>query len=544
MDRRAITSDAVAGLSVAALLLPEAIAYGSIAGFPPGHALIAALAGMAVYAVAGRSRVAIVAPTSASAATLAAAMATLAIADPAQRLLAAVAMVGFAGILFVLAGVFRLGFIAAFVSRPVLRGFAIGLAASIVIRQFVGTTGVSVSGGNAVTQLVSAIGEVGGWNGYAIAIAGAALAMALVLRRWHGVPIALVLLVFGVLLSWVVDLPALHVPVVGAIVPGFSSPRLPALDPIHWRMLATAALPLALIVFVESWGTMRSLALNRGDSIDPNRELVAIGFANIGSALVGGQAVGAGFSASSANDSAGARSRCASMVALVGLALLMWLALPLVARVPVPVLAAVVVAALLHALDPSPLRRLWRIDRDQYVALAAALGVLLLGVLNGMLLAVGLSVLAIVRKISSPEIVELGRLGDGRDFVDRARHPESVVRPDILVLRPGEPLFFANAERIMAEVERRAAAASARTVVLSLEESSDLDSTALDVLGESSIRLTAGGRALVLARLKDPVRDLLNASGPVLIDLANRSVRSVADAVDAASRPHHKEPGS
>ncbi|WP_137903333.1 STAS domain-containing protein, partial [Sphingomonas sp. 3F27F9] len=253
------------------------------------------------------------------------------------------------------------------------------------------------------------------------------------------------------------------------------------------------------------------------------------------------QVVGAGFSAASANDSAGAATRRASLIAGCGLAVLMALGLGLVARVPMPVLAAVVVSALLHALDPSPLRRLWRIDRDQYVASAAALGVLVLGVLYGMLLAVLLSVLAIIHRLASPEVVELGRLGEGRDFVDRSRHPEALVQPDVVVLRPGEPLFFANAERIMALVERRAVAQDAHTVILSLEESSDLDSTAVDVLGEASIRLGAAGRALVLARLKDPVRDLLNESGTAQIALAGRSARSVADAVDAATRPFSKE---
>jgi MFS superfamily sulfate permease-like transporter len=179
---------------------------------------------------------------------------------------------------------------------------------------------------------------------------------------------------------------------------------------------------------------------------------------------------------------------------------------------------------------------LWRIDRDQFVALAAAVGVLVLGVLYGMLVAVVLSVLAIVRRIAQPSVVQLGRLGEGRDFADLARHADARVDPGIVVFRPGEPMFFANAERIMTLVEARAAAARARTIVLSLEESADLDSTAVDVLDESATRLEAAGRLLVLARVKDPIRDLLEASGGGLAALAARSTRSVADAVDAAKR--------
>lgn len=541
MDRKPIRMDVVAGLSVAALLLPEAIAYGEIAGFPPGQALLAALAGIAVYACVGRSPVAIVAPTSASAATLAAATASLAIADPSQRLLAAVVIVGLVGVLFVLAGALRLGFIAAFVSRPVLRGFTVGLAASIVLRQAMSTTGVPLGGGDVLEQAALVISQVAAWNPANLAIAAGALAIALVLRRWRWLPSALILLILGIGLSFVVDVRAWHVPLVGPIALNFATPRVPVLDRAHWTALATAALPLALIVFVESWGTIRALALNRGERVDPDRELVAIGCANVAAALVGGQVVGAGFSASAACDTAGAASRRAGIVAGLALAALIALALGLVARVPVPVLAAVVISALLHALDPAPLRRLWRIDRDQYVAVAAAVGVLVLGVLHGMLLAVALSVLAIIQRLAAPEIAELGRLGNGRDFVDRARHPEAIVPPGILVVRPGEPLFFANAERIFASVEQRAAAQDAHTVIVSLEESSDLDSTAVDVLGEAAIRLAAAGRILVLARVKDPVRDLLNSNGPELVELAGRSGRSVADAVDAAILGRNKE---
>ena len=189
--------DGVAGVSVAALLLPEAIAYGGLAGFPPGQALVAALAGIAAYALVGRSRVAIVAPTSASAATLAAATASLAIADPSQRLLAAVAMVGLVGLLFLVAGALRLGFVAAFVSRPVLRGFAIGLAASIVLRQFIATTGVAPGDGNVLSQLAVTLAHMPGWNGASLAIGAVALAVAVLLRRWPAVPSALILLALG-----------------------------------------------------------------------------------------------------------------------------------------------------------------------------------------------------------------------------------------------------------------------------------------------------------------------------------------------------------
>ena len=263
-----------------------------------------------------------------------------------------------------------------------------------------------------------------------------------------------------------------------------------------------------MILFVESWGTARTLALRHGDTLDANRELIALGLANLGAAAAGGQPVGAGFSASSANEAAGASSRIAGVVAAMTLAALMLVALPLIARVPAAVLSAVVIAALAHALDVRPIAKLWHINRDQYVATTAGIAVLILGALDGMLVAVGLSVVAIVQRLAQPRIDRLGRLPGGTNYVDLKRHPDAEVDPAILVLRPCEPLFFANAERIMGAVEA-AATQPVRVVVLSLEQSSDLDSSALDVLGDSVTRLTARGQRLALGRLKDPVRELL-----------------------------------
>ena len=268
---------------------------------------------------------------------------------------------------------------------------------------------------------------------------------------------------------------------------------------------------------------------------------MALGLANLAAASVGGQPVGAGFSASSANDAAGATSRLAGAVAAIALAALLLVALPLIARVPSAVLAAIVVAALAHALDPRPLLRLWQLGRDQWVALAAAVGVLAFGALYGMLLAVSLSVLAIARRLSEHDIDRLGQLNGGRNYVDLARHPDARVDPAILVVRPREPLFFGNAEAIMNAIER-ATGPDTRAVVLSLEESYDLDSSAVDVLSESAIRLKARGQRLILGRLKDPVRELLAAAGEPLATLATEGYRSVADAVESArAQPGLKE---
>lgn len=532
MGRSANFANIVAGLAVAGLILPESIAYGSIAGLPPVHALAAALAGLSVYAIAGKCRVAIVTPTSASAAVLAAALTNIG-GSAGDRLALTLALVGCVGLLFFLAGLLRLGFIAAFVSRPVLHGFAFGLAASIVLKQLFSVTGVQTTARLLTGQLIEVLEGVARWNLAALSVAGGALGIMLALRRWRYIPAAFVMLTLTVAVSFIVDFNRMGVPTIGKIVLDFGLPTLPRFDGPRWLSVASGSFPLALILFVEAWGTSRTLALRHGDTLDPNRELLALGLANIAAATAGGQPVGAGFSASSANDSAGANSRLAGAVAAAALAVLLLVALPMIARVPSAVLSAIVIAALTHALDPAPLLRLWRLGRDQWIALAAASGVLAFGPLYGMLIAVSLSVLALAHRLAEHKIDRLGQLDGSENYVDLARHPSAKIDRAILVVRPQEPLFFGNAEAIMNEIERATSNAT-RVVVLSLEESYDLDSSAIDVLGETATRLQARGQHLIFGRLKDSVRELLEKAGEPLASLAIQGQRSVAEAVKAA----------
>ncbi|MET0309300.1 MAG: SulP family inorganic anion transporter [Sphingomonas sp.] len=522
-------ADIVAGISIAGLLLPEAVAYSGIAGLPPQHALVAAIAGCLAYALIGRSRFAIVSPTSSSAAILAASLGALA-GPPELRILLATVTVGMVGLMFFAAGVARLGGLTGFVSRPVLRGFAFGLAITIILKQLPLLVGIDLHEADIFRLTLGLVAGIAQWNPVTLVVGMTALAILLALRRFPMLPGGLVVLAGGVALSMLLDLPSHGVAVVGRINVW---PSLPHLAPIPWRTLshlAELALPLVLILFAESWGTMRALALRHGDTLNPNRELSALGVANLASALVQGMPVGAGFSAGSASEAAGAASRAAGVFAAIGLAALMLLAAPLVAHLPQAVLAAVVMAALGHALDPAPLIRLWRLGKDQYVALAAAVGVLALGILNGMLFAILLSVAALIRKMAAPDFVRLGRLGDSHDFVDLARHPDAVEIRGVAIWRPMEPLFFANAERVLALIaDRQAAEPEVKTVVVSLEQTFDLDSTALDALIEFDARLKMRGIMLLLARARDPVRDVLAAGGAG--DLVARSSYSVEDSI-------------
>ena len=526
-------ADLIAGISIAGLMLPEAVAYAGIAGLGPGRAVLAAIAGCLVYALAGRSRFAIVSPTSASAAILAAALSAVD-ADAATRDALATIAVTMAGGLFLIAGLLRLGGLTGFIARPVLRGFAFGLAVTIILRQLPALVGVPIAAPDIFHLTGRLLAAVPIWHIASLVTGLGALAALLVLRRLPALPGAFLVLVAGIAASRAFNLPARGVATVGAIDMRLVWPSLPSLSIATLSQLGQMVLPLVLILFAESWGTMRALALRHGDTLNPDRELGALGLANLAAAAVQGVPVGAGFSAGSASEAAGAVSRVTAVVAALGLAALILIAKVPIALLPQPVLAAVVIAALTHALDIRPIAQLWKIGRDQYIAVAATLGVLVFGVLNGMLLAIALSIMALIRRLATPHLIELGQLNGGHSYVDIARHPEAVRPPGIHIWRPAEPLFFANAERVLGQLYRRLPEGGVRALVLSLEESTDLDSTALESLIEFDERVAARGIALGLARVHDPIRDLLAAASAD--DLVQHSYFSVDDAVTAARK--------
>ncbi len=526
--------DVVAGISVAGLMLPEAVAYAGIAGLAPGRAILAAIVGSAVYAIAGQSRFAIVAPTSSSAAILAAALATLS-GTAIDKSLLATAITGVVGAAFLLMALLRLGGVAAFISRPVLRGFAFGLAVTIIARQMPTLLGLEIHTPSFAALVVSLVTHIGQTNLFTLAIGGIALASLLLLRRYTKLPGSLFVLLAGIALASLVDLPRHGVALVGPITLVAARPTLPDYGPAEWSRIVQLTLPLMLILFAESWGTMRALALRTGDTLSGNRELAALGGANILAALAQGMPVGAGFSAGSASEAAGATTRLTCLVASLGLAAMILLAAPAVARIPEPVLAAVVIAALTHALTPGPIIRLFRIDRDQWIALAAALGVIAFGVLDGMLLAVALSVGALLHRLAAPKLSELGRMPGSHDFVDMTQHADAVAVNGVAIFRPNAPLFFANADSIVAQVAAESTQRPASiAIVLSLEESDDLDSSAVEALAELTKTLAAQSKTLHLARVHDRSRAVLNAAG--MNQLADLAGFSVADAVAGVNK--------
>lgn len=524
-------SDLSAGLCVAGLLLPEAVAYAGLARLPASHGLMACLAGLAIYALVGRSRDAIVSPTSSSASMAAAAAIGMAGVPFVDALLALTLSAG--GLLLLMAAT-RQGQLSAYVSRPVLRGVAFAVALTVVIRQLPDLLGLGAPPpGDALGVLHWVLGRMGSWHMPSLVVAALAGALVLLLRRWPQWPGLLLMMLAAIAMAHWVNLPTLGVQRIGDVpTPAFGL-HLPQLSRDSWLRALELSVGVTVLVFTESWGSVRTLALRRGERLDADRELLALGLANVGSALVQGMPVGAGFSASVVNHSAGARSRLAGLFAFGGVLLFTLLALPALAWLPRPVLAVAVITALAHALSPRALLATWHFKRDRAAVVGAVAAVLLLGLLHGMLVAVALSIVVALRSFSRPQVLELAQLPGTRDFVARTEHADVQAVDGALILRAQAPLFFASAERAVSAVAERLDLSGATTLVLSLEESPDLDSTALECLLELDARLAASGRRLVLARVKERVRALLQQADPHGLGSGDRLFWSVADAADS-----------
>jgi sulfate permease, SulP family len=527
--------DLIAGLSIAGLLLPEAVAYSGIASLPPQAGVIALLVGLATYGLLGRSRYAIVSATSSSAAVLAAGTLALAGSDNVSRAAVGAMLVLMAGVCFLIAGVARLGGLSNLIARPVLRGYTFGLSCVIALKQLPHLMGVADVHGDFVPALLAQLASVlPQLNPIALGTGVLALLLLFLGERLRRVPGSLLVIALGVAASgW---LSARGVTLTGAIHLDASLdwPRWPHSG--EWLPSAELAAALLLILYAESYSSIRGFALKHGDSVNANRDLLVLGVANVISGALHGMPVGAGYSGTSANEAAGARSRWAGLIAAATVLLLVLLALRWIERIPLPVLAAIVIHAVSKSLRLSTFAPYLRWHRDRLVALAAVLAVLSLGILNGLLLAIAFSLVMLLRQLATPRLSVLGRLAAGHDFVDIERHPGAVQMPGMLIVRPEEPMFFVNAEALLAQVRQRVDACQGlRRVILSLEESADLDGTALESLGDFATWLDARGIELRVARLKDAARDALSRMALPQLPPQALDDWSVEDAVLATS---------
>ena len=544
-ERSWLRLDLIAGLTVAALVVPKSLGYAGIAGVPIQHGLYAAAAGAILYAFFGTCKQIATGPSSALAAVAASAVVAAAVSgDETVALVAAITLV--TGLLFLLLALFKMGWISQFLSKAVITGFLFGAAIEVVIGELSKLTGTSVEGSNAWQKLWSWLGTLPETVPIALAVGVFSLVLILVLRfKAPKVPGALVLVTLGIAATALFDLGDLGLALVGDVPRGLPSLVLPSLPFMqeNFQVIMLASVGLLLIGFSQSAGDTREFAAKHNYRIDIDQESMAQGIANAGSGLVQGIPVSTSLSASSLNDSAGAKTPVASLTtgALVILTLL-FLA-PLFSYLPKAVLAAVIIDAVVFGMiNVKEMRRLWHVKRsDFWIAVAAILGVMAAGVLAGVIIGIVLSLGWLVYVSADPNMPVLGRKNGTQVFRSIDEYPEDETYPGLLVLRFDSGLFFASADSLQDRLRELALDADPafETVVINFEGVNFIDSQGSSKVEEILKAATVYGAELRLARLKPEVISVLRRDG-VIDELGadhvyNNVYEAAADRIPASS---------
>jgi sulfate permease, SulP family len=499
-----LRGDLAAGLTTAAVVIPQAMAYATIAGLPVQTGLYVATVPMLAYALLGTSRPLSVSTTSTLSALTAAAVAVAAEGDPARAPVAASTLAVLAGGLLLLAGLLRLGFLADFISAPVLAGFKAGTGLLIAAGQLGKLLGIPQQGGGFFAKVTSALSHLEEANGPTVLLAAVSIAVLLALRRWapRSLPGPLLVVTLGIGLAVTTRLADRGVALVGAIPPGLPGPAAPDLAMV--QALVPAAAGVALMAFVESIAAARAFTAAGEPEVDADQELRALGGANLAGGCFQAFPAGGGLSQTAVNRETGARSQLAGIVTALVVVLTLLFLTPLFERLPQATLGAVVIVAVAGLVDLAALGRIRRLRvRDFRLALVALAGVLVLGVLQGVLLAVVVSMLTLVYGTNHPPIEVLGRRPGTAFWRDLERHPGDRTVPGLMVVRPVASIYFGNGPRVRRRLLDLVDAAAPRpeVVLVDLGAVPDIDVTALEVLGSFDADLRRRGITLWLANL-------------------------------------------
>ena len=507
-----LRGDLVAGVTTAAVVIPQAMAYATIAGLPVQAGLYVATVPMLVYALAGTSRPLSVSTTSTLAALTAAGVGSVAGGDPTRALVAASTLAALTGVLLLGAGILRLGFTADFISAPVLTGFKAGTGLLIAAGQLGKILGVPQEGDDFFIKVASALAHLGeiSWPTFALALAS--IAILLGLRRWAppSLPGPLLVVLLGIVLAVTTGLADRGVALVGTIPPGLPHLALPDLDLVG-RLVVPAA-GIALMAFVESIAAGRAFAGPEEPEVDADQELRALGGANLAGGLFQAFPAGGGLSQTAVNRGAGARSQVAGVTTALVVVLTLLFLTPLFENLPQATLGAVVIVAVAGLVDLAALGRIRRLRfRDYALALVALAGVLVLGVLQGVLLAVVVSMLTLLHGTNHPPIEVLGRRPGSGHWRDLDRHPGGETVPGLLVLRPLALIYFGNGPRLRRRLLDLVDAADPppRVLLLDFDAVPDIDVTALDIVDSLDADLRRRGVTLWLTNLNARPLDML-----------------------------------
>ena len=504
--------DVVAGLVLTALLVPQGMAYAELAGLPAITGLYTSILVLIGYALFGPSRVLVLGPDSSLGPMIAATILPIAGSggDPERAVALASMLALIVGAVMIFAGIAKLGFVADLLSKPTQIGYMNGLALTILVGQLPKLFGFSVEGDNLIDEAREFVDGVSSGEIVGAAVAIGLVSLALILaftRRLPRIPGVLVAVVVAIAATAGFDLTDHGVSTVGTLPDGF--------PPLTWPgtggdlpLLVAGALGIAVVALADTISTASAFAARTGQELDGNKEMVGIGAANVAAGFFQGFPASTSGSRTAVAAQAGAKTQLTGLVGAAAIALMLVLAPGLLRNLPDPTLAAVVIAASLSLADISGAVRLWRQRRVEFMlSIAAFLGVALVGVLEGIAVAVALSILNIFRRSWWPYQTTLGRVPGMPGHHDREMHPEAEHLPGLVIFRFDAPLFFANARTFRDQI-RRLAAAEPRPhwIVIAAEPLTDVDTTAADMLEDLDEELNAEGTRLVFAELKDPVR--------------------------------------
>src|SRR6266446_4631767 len=516
--RRAwLLPDLLAGLAVWAVMVPEGMAYAGIVGVPPIMGLYTIIPPLIAYALLGTSRLLVVGPDTATGLISALTVGAIAVPGTAEFNTLTSSLAILIGAFFLLFGALRMGWVAAFIPTPVMRGFIEGLVCVTIIGQVPHLLGIDGTSGNFFAKLWFVLQHLPDAALAPVLTGGLSLTAMLLLRRLvPRVPAALIVAVVATILVGVFGGEAAGVRVVGDLPSGLPHLALPDLDPRKLRDLLPGALAIVLVGYAEALGAAKAAAMQGRGDIDPNQELIAHGPANILSGLFGGFLVVGSLSKTSVAMAAGARTQLANLVAALLCFLTLVLLTPLFRGMPHPALAAIVIAAMLHLSKPGYLRDLLARSRWEFaIAAPDVAGELTLGVLHGIALGVVLSLLVLIYRTSHPQGAVLGQLPGEEAYRDVRLHPEARIFPGLLIWRPGGDLFFASIGRLDEELKAALAASHppAKHVLLDAEAVNFIDITACDALLETIKELQSQGITFGLARVRDEVRERMRLGG-------------------------------
>ena len=529
-NREALVSDGVAALIVTIMLIPQSLAYAMLAGLPPEVGLYASVAPLLLYAVFGTSRVLAVGPVAVVSLMTAAAIGQHAPAGTPEYWAVAITLAFLSGLLLLSMGLLRLGFLANFLSHPVISGFISASGILIAASQLKTLMGVSAEGHNFLDLSLSLMSQLGQVHVLTLAIGAATVAFLFwvrsglkpLLQRLGMKPRAadvvaktgpVAAIAVTTLLTWALDWQVQGVKIVGAVPQGLPPFTLPLWDLGLWQALLVPALLISVVGFVESVSVGQTLAAKRRQRIEPDQELVALGASNLGASFTGGFPVTGGFARSVVNFDAGAQTPAAGVFPAAGITLASLFLTPALYYLPQATLAATIVVAVLSLVDFSILRKTWRYAKSDFLAVLATLvATLTVGVEAGLVVGVALSLALYLYRTSRPHMAEVGLVAGTEHFRNVQRHTV-VVSPRVLSLRVDESLYFANSRALEDRINNAVASRPAlEHVVLQCSAINDIDASALESLEAIDLRLRGAGLKLHLSEVKGPVMDRLKAT--------------------------------